>query len=120
MSEPWGNIMQMRMFTDNPITSCAEDKFGFAPYAQILGDTILQTEPLPFCVGIFGAWGSGKSSFLKMIREVIADKKPEVKCIWFNPWKYDKKEDLWNTLIQTILYSITQEAGDRDGPIMME
>jgi energy-coupling factor transporter ATP-binding protein EcfA2 len=101
----------MKLFTDNPITSIKDDKFGFAPYARILRDTILETEELPFCVGIFGAWGSGKSSFMKMIQELIADQE-DVRSIWFNPWKYDKKEDLWNALIQTILYQIAEESID--------
>jgi predicted KAP-like P-loop ATPase len=101
----------MRLFTDNPISSIEEDKFGFAPYALVLKDTILQTTPLPFCVGVFGPWGSGKSSFMKMLQWLMKD---EVQTIWFNPWKYDKKEDLWNALIQTILDYITERSKDEE------
>src|SRR5512135_2311928 len=78
----------MRMFTDNPITSVKEDAFGFATFAQVMREAILQTEPLPFSVGIFGAWGSGKSSFMRLLELLIANK-PEVRSIWFDPWKYD-------------------------------
>ena len=104
----------MRLFTDNPISSTEEDEFGFAPYARILAGTIRDTERLPFCIGIFGAWGSGKSSFMKML-EVIVTKPPGqsgMKSIWFSPWKYDKKEDLWNALIQTILYQIADDSNN--------
>lgn len=106
----------MRLHTDNPIDDEDGDKFGFKPYAQVLRDTILETGPLPFCVGIFGEWGSGKTSFMKMIESPIkkmvessTGSKAKVCSIWFNPWKYDKKEDLWSALIQSIVYEIEKE-----------
>lgn len=104
----------MGLFTDNPTASVAEDKFGFALFADKLKDLILETERLPFCVGIFGAWGSGKTSFMNMLQGLINEHakgqaNDKIKTIWFNPWKYDKKEDLWNALIQTILNAIIEE-----------
>lgn len=98
----------MELLTDNPTK---EDKFGFNSFADVLTNAIMEAKPLPFCVGIFGAWGSGKSSFMLMLEDLIkkqAEKSAGVRIesIWFNPWKYDKKEDLWNALIQTILDSI--------------
>jgi predicted KAP-like P-loop ATPase len=106
-------MMKLFLFTDNPIASIIEDKFGFDTYANVLKDAILQAKPLPFCVGIFGAWGSGKSSFMRMIEDLIKAQVEQtgdkIKTIWFNPWKYDKKEELWNALIQTILHSIASE-----------
>ncbi|HYT45740.1 MAG TPA: P-loop NTPase fold protein, partial [Methylomirabilota bacterium] len=98
----------MKLYTDNPISSLKDEKFGFLTYARVLSTTLLESGPLPFCVGIFGAWGSGKSSFMKMIQLLIQNK-PEVRSIWFNPWKYDKKEELWSALIQTILSTIIVE-----------
>ncbi len=94
----------MHIFTDNPIRFPEEDQFGFVPYAQILRDAIWHAEPLPLCVGIFGSWGSGKSSFMQMLQKLL--ERPQIRTLWFNPWKYDKKEDLWSALIQTILHSI--------------
>jgi len=32
-----------------------------------------------------------------------------VEYIWFNPWKYDQKEDLWHALIQTILVELEKK-----------
>jgi ABC-type oligopeptide transport system ATPase subunit len=103
----------MKIFTDNPIQSVKEDTLGFAPYARILCNTIrdTHTEQLPFCIGIFGEWGSGKSSFMKMIQDLLPDDMP---YIWFNPWKYDRKEELWHALIQSILYQIVEQTPDKD------
>ena len=92
----------MQLFTDNPINSIEEDLFGFGRYAEELKDIILQTTSLPFCVGIFSPWGSGKSSFMKMLQGLM-DGEAGIKTLWFNPWKYDAKEDIWNALIQTLV-----------------
>jgi hypothetical protein len=97
----------MEMLTDNPITGINDDKFHFKPYARILADTIQDTTRLPFSIGIFGAWGTGKTSLMKMIENYVCNN--NTKTIWFNPWKYDQKEDLWHALIQTILYRIADE-----------
>ena len=100
----------MRMLTDNAIHDRHEDKFGFNIYADLLADTIRDTDKLPFCIGVFAEWGAGKSSLMNMIRGSLSNGpvNGSIKTIWFNPWKYDKKEDLWNALIQTILYQIIE------------
>src|SRR5205823_4857971 len=33
------------------------------------------------------------------------------KSVWFNAWKYDGKEVIWNALIQTILLKMRGDAG---------
>ncbi len=101
----------MEMLTDNHISKLEEDEFGFESYANLFSSIIQDTNKLPLCIGIFGEWGTGKSSLMSMTKDAI-DNHGSIKSIWFNPWKYDKKEDLWNALIQTILYEIT-EAGDK-------
>ena len=96
----------MRMLTDNPT---AHDRFGFKPYSEILANTIVDTNDLPFSIGIFGQWGAGKSSLMLMIERIL-NTNQDIKTIWFNPWKYDKKEELWSALIQSILYKIAEDA----------
>lgn len=43
------------------------DELGFAEYRQALCSVIRQAET-PFVVGIFGDWGSGKTSLMQMVR----------------------------------------------------
>ena len=100
------------MLTDNPIDRVSDDAYGFAAYARLLADAILETPHLPFSVGIFGAWGTGKSSFLHMIEEMLRGHQ-DVRSIWFNPWKYDKKDELWHALIQTVLFTMAKDLNDR-------
>jgi hypothetical protein len=44
---------------------------------------------------------------MKMMMKKVDDKK--IKSLWFNPWKYDRKEELWSALIQSILIKILSE-----------
>lgn len=98
----------MKMLTDNPVKNLTEDKFGFRFYADLLAHSIRDTQELPFCIGIFAEWGAGKSSLMNMIQSNL-EENLDAKTIWFNPWKYDKKEDLWSALIQSILYKIAED-----------
>lgn len=103
----------MKMLTDNPVKNLSEDKFGFKFYADLLAHSIRDTQELPFCIGIFAEWGAGKSSLMNMIQSSL-EGSLGTKTIWFNPWKYDKKEDLWNALIQSILYKIAEDNSSGD------
>jgi hypothetical protein len=107
----------MEMLTDNPISNVDQDEFGFKLFANILATSVVETNSLPFCIGIFGQWGTGKTSLMRMIEHMLKNRAnirdETIKTIWFNPWKYDQKEALWNSLIQTILYQIVEETEQR-------
>ena len=91
----------MTLLSDNPITTKGDDKFGFSPFVDILTDAIVDTKSLPFTVGVFGEWGTGKTSFLHLLRHSLESR--NCRAVWFNPWKYDNKEELWASLIRSIL-----------------
>lgn len=101
--------MRLPLLTDNPVERLDEDRFGFQPYIKELDTLIAMAEPLPITVGIFGSWGSGKSSFLRMWMSLIEDCQP-CSTIWFNPWKYDKKVEVWAALIQSILGALQERS----------
>ncbi|GLY07099.1 hypothetical protein Acsp01_74780 [Actinoplanes sp. NBRC 101535] len=98
------------LLTDNPVTGCEGDQFGFGAHSRVLCDAVQATVHLPLTVGVFGPWGTGKSSFLNICRETL-DRR-DIPTIAFNPWKYDEKEAVWHALIQTVL---TEIAADQDG-----
>jgi hypothetical protein len=118
--------------SDNPVTEPEHDTFDFNQnYVDMLEDVILNTQHLPFTIGIFGEWGSGKTSLMKLIYNRFKDREKQNieeykrlkdrdeqniengivgdRAVWFNPWKYDKKEELWTSLIKTILLELQNE-----------
>ncbi len=94
----------MVLLSDNP---SKKDTLGFEGMAEILHTVIRDMPEPPFTIGIFGEWGCGKTTLMKMVQERL--EKNKVKTVWFNAWKYDGKEVIWNALIQTIFYTIQDD-----------
>ncbi len=62
----------------------------------------------PFCIGIFGKWGSGKTSFMHLLEKRLSkdEKPPYAVPVWFNPWRYQNEEHLIIPFLKTIENSI--------------
>ena len=91
------------LWTDRPIQTRSEDLLNFADYADILADIIL-TADTPITLGIFGPWGSGKTSLMRLIAErLIGQRTPghrRAQTVWFNAWQYERDEAaLWRALL---------------------
>jgi KAP family P-loop domain len=93
---------------DTPTT---QDLLGFKRFADPLAQVISMDFShnldggTQITIGVYGEWGSGKTSFLKMVDDIL--RKESIDPIWFNAWKYDKEDNLWAALIQTILDQAT-------------
>lgn len=62
---------------------------------------------LPTTIGIFGDWGTGKSSLIKMIsKELIAD--PSTMCLTFSGWLFEDYNDAKAALMGSILDAIEE------------
>lgn len=91
----------LAIFSDKPTN---KDLLNFKDYSTLLANVIVNSET-PSTIGIFGEWGSGKTSLMLMIEEFL--QKKNIKTIWFNAWKYDKEESLWRALILSILRGLS-------------
>lgn len=86
---------------DQPIQSSKDDILGRKSFAQSLGNAILNyKEKDSIVIGLFGAWGSGKTSIINMALEhidsVYKQKTNENKpiIVKFNPWNYSDQNQL--------------------------
>lgn len=61
---------------------------------------------IPSTIGIFGDWGSGKSSLMRMVEESYEDE-DEILTVKFNGWLFEGYEDAKSVLMGTILEEIT-------------
>ncbi|MCX2829586.1 P-loop NTPase fold protein [Bacillus pseudomycoides] len=82
---------------DEAIRSLKEDALGRVHTAKLITD-ILETNPNKnMKIGIYGKWGSGKTSIMNLVELLLEGKKEEKKYIMcrFNPWIYNNEKDLW-------------------------
>lgn len=86
------------------------DGFGYDDYANTIIDMIKDASfPSPFTFGIFGEWGSGKTSLMRMIENTLRDKHSDkIVPVWFNPWRYEKEKHLIIPFLKTIQHSLSR------------
>jgi predicted KAP-like P-loop ATPase len=78
---------------DNPIKTSADDALGRAALAKSFSRQVLDLDASQgLVVGVLGAWGSGKTSFVNLARADLAD--AEVPVLDFNPWMFSGAEQL--------------------------
>ncbi|PWT76538.1 MAG: NTPase KAP [Bacteroidetes bacterium] len=78
---------------DNPISILSDDTLGRAPAALAFGEEILGLDwGEGIVVGVLGAWGSGKTSFINLARGNLEN--TSIAVIDFNPWMFSGAEQL--------------------------
>jgi KAP family P-loop domain len=71
---------------------------GFSHIAAGLARIIQESEPC-FAIGIFGGWGSGKTTLMKAIKGKLPD---SCVCVDFNAWRFEREPSLLVPLLDTI------------------
>jgi predicted KAP-like P-loop ATPase len=91
-----------RYSSDHPIHNPAEDRFNRWPFAKRIADTLRDRKDLSCLVlGIYGAWGEGKTSVLNLIELELKDCEP-LAVVRFNPWYFRSEAVLITGLFETL------------------
>jgi predicted KAP-like P-loop ATPase len=93
-----------------------QDLLGFRVHADLIRRVITNDATLPITVGLFGDWGGGKSSVMKMLEKDLSDDSvyPNVVCLYFNGWTFEGYEDAKSALLNSILIQLGEHK--RFGP----
>jgi predicted KAP-like P-loop ATPase len=96
---------------DEPITTSKADKFGRANFAKGLAEALVKVpNSESFTVGLYGAWGSGKTSVIKMAEEYLAkNHKDDVIVINFNPWLFTTIENLHTAFFGALAHGLNKK-----------
>lgn len=94
------------MWSDNETD---KDLLGFDVHANLIKRVITDESILPVTLGVFGDWGSGKSSIMKMLeRELNTEDQKSTACLYFNGWVFEGYDDAKAALIEEILEKLKE------------
>lgn len=99
--------------SDAPIESCEVDILGRVKFAKSLSKNILRHEDKnTIVIGLYGKWGSGKSSIINILledirqtKEISEDNKPII--IEFNPWNFSEQDNLTSVFFNEIANNLS-------------
>lgn len=88
------------MWADN-VTD--KDFLGFDVHADLIKELLSDETLLPITIGLFGDWGSGKSSILETLKNEIEDPDSGTVCLYFNGWIFEGYDDAKAALLESII-----------------
>lgn len=105
----------MEYRTDNPIEKQEEDLLGRASFSNQLAKGIYEyNEKSGLVIGLFGEWGTGKTSVVNMTENEIKrlSEKDENKplIVRFSPWNYTDKNNLISLFFQDLKINLYNQS----------
>jgi predicted KAP-like P-loop ATPase len=109
------------MWSDNETTL---DLLGFRVHADLIRSVVTNPDLLPVTLGVFGDWGGGKTSIMKMLESDLdpenytdPDEKAKyekIACLYFNGWLFEGYDDAKSAIISSVLLQLGEH--QRFGP----
>ncbi len=101
-SAPDGPVPGMKILLDSPTKSPA---LGYHDIGRGLATIISESEPR-FAVGIFGGWGTGKTTLMSAIKAALPTSSLVV--VDFNAWRFEREPQLLIPLLDTIRAALVE------------
>lgn len=91
------------------------DYLNYLELAEVVSEILLDRRMRPVSVGVFGTWGTGKSSLLNLIESQIRQEASEkVIVIRFDAWLYQGYDDARAALMEVITRTLYEAAKDNE------
>lgn len=99
------------MWSDNETT---QDLLGYQVHADLLRKIILNDAMLPISIGVFGNWGSGKSSLMLLLQQSLQEWEKSqqneqhsiILQVYFNSWQFESYDSTKLTMIVFATYCV--------------
>lgn len=100
--------------SDRPINKSSEDLLGRSAFSKRIATAITNLKTGDSTViGLYGAWGSGKTSIINMIEEELERTQSGILVIRFNPWNRIEGTNLISEFFQVVKENINKEDIDK-------
>lgn len=109
----------LELLDDEPIRKQDQDRLELLKWAKVVASAALGTRG-PFTIGIFGRWGTGKTSVLHLARGLIDEERSSLRAggkittVMFNAWRHESDEIPLAALIASILEELGSAKGAKN------
>lgn len=113
---PEGRTIGSRISADLPIKSSEQDRLNRSGFAEALANTIQSWRDKPsLVIGLFGDWGSGKSSLKNLVIEIVKrNRETGPQVVEFSPWQVSSQDILSETFFREIGKALRKTAPSED------
>ena len=80
--------MVSQIQNDEPAAVDSLDRVRFATALA----SVIKSCATPLVIGIYGTWGTGKTSLMRQMREQLSQA-DDIRTIWFDPWQHQFDEE---------------------------
>lgn len=93
----------------------SEDFLNFSEIADQIGTLATSPDLLPVSIGVFGTWGTGKSTVLRLVESKLEKATPSPIIIKFDAWLYQGYDDSKAALMEVVADRLLEEATANEG-----
>jgi predicted KAP-like P-loop ATPase len=86
------------------------DFLNYTEIAELIAEMIGRPDLLPLSLGVFGSWGVGKSSTLRLVANELGKAKDKYLIITFDAWLYQDFDDARAALMSVIADELLKAA----------
>lgn len=108
----------MNYNADKPIKTGAEDLLGRSFFSKQLAKALYECDARDgLVIGLFGEWGSGKTSVLNMtmneIKNMGEESENEPLIVTFSPWNYSDKDNLISLFFRNLINNLDTTSNNK-------
>lgn len=85
------------------------DLLGFTYLVDAVARLVRADYLLPATIGVFGDWGSGKTSVLKMAAKRLEEEDAESLVLWFNGWLFEGYDQAKASLMERLVTELVEK-----------
>ncbi len=91
-----------------------QDFLNFTEVADQIATLATRPDLLPVSIGVFGTWGTGKSTVLRLVEKKFKDSDPQPLVIKFDAWLYQGYDDSKAALMEVVADRLLEEAKNNE------